>query len=75
MSHREHHSSPSRDKIVSFNGDKTFVKIRCSECLKAVEPIPALTVDHEDYVYHFCSPKCLDKWHSRRATLQGAGSN
>ena len=53
MSNREHHSFLPRDKMAPYQADNAHVKIRCSECLKAVEPVPALTVDQQDYVYHF----------------------
>jgi hypothetical protein len=75
LSHTPRYPSPPRDKIVPCDADAVCVKAPCSECLQEIEPLPALTVDQQDYVYHFCSAECLEKWRARKRALQGPGSD
>ena len=73
MNDRPSYPAPSRDKIAPCEADATCVP--CSECLKEIESIPALTVHQQEHIYHFCGAACLERWRARKRELQGSGSN
>jgi YHS domain-containing protein len=36
----------------------------CKNCCKQIPTSAALTAEGKDYVWHFCSKNCYEKWHA-----------
>lgn len=58
-------TDPSNSKITSDCGEATEHKLTCTECCSQLSPTGTISVEADDYVYHFCGAACYDKWHNR----------
>jgi hypothetical protein len=45
------------------------VHIACAVCMKEIPVSEAIIPEAKDYVAHFCSPDCYQKWHQQKAAM------
>lgn len=58
-------TDPSNSKITSDRDEATEHKLTCAECCGQLPPTGAYSAEMDDYVSHFCSMTCYDKWRTR----------
>lgn len=45
------------------------VHLACAVCMKEIPLSEAIVPEAKDYVVHFCSPDCYQKWHQQKGLM------
>jgi hypothetical protein len=43
--------------------------VACAVCMKEIPVSEAIVPEAKDYVAHFCSPDCYQKWRQQKGTM------